>query len=118
MRIGELAARTGVKAELIRYYERIGLIAQPSRSAGNYRSYAEEDERRLILIKDCRDLGFEIEDVRFLIRGEGDSGASSDCPAKIADLLAKLKHKADRLRHLRAQLTQIGVEKRSKEDPS
>ena len=35
--IGTLARRTGVKVETIRYYEKIGLLAAPARSAGRRR---------------------------------------------------------------------------------
>ena len=37
MKIGELGAATGTKAETIRYYEKIGLLPRPTRSAANYR---------------------------------------------------------------------------------
>jgi DNA-binding transcriptional MerR regulator len=47
LRIGELARRTGVSPELLRAWEqRYGLL-QPSRSAGGFRLYSEEDERRV-----------------------------------------------------------------------
>ncbi|HEX4357747.1 MAG TPA: MerR family transcriptional regulator [Pseudonocardia sp.] len=41
MRIGELAARTGVPTRLLRYYEEQGLLT-PDRAANGYRDYAEE----------------------------------------------------------------------------
>lgn len=37
--IGGLAKATNTKVETIRYYERIGLMPSPKRSASNYRSY-------------------------------------------------------------------------------
>lgn len=42
MRIGELARRTGVDEQLLRYYEKQGLL-QPHRAANGYREYAEPD---------------------------------------------------------------------------
>ena len=39
MHIGELARRTGIQVETIRYYEREGLLPEPARSDGNYRVY-------------------------------------------------------------------------------
>jgi DNA-binding transcriptional MerR regulator len=68
MKISEIAARRGVKAELIRYYERIGLIDRPVRSSGNYRDYTDTDAARLTLPKDCRDLGLDLDDLRMLKR--------------------------------------------------
>ena len=39
MHIGELARRTGIQVETIRFYEREGLLPEPARSDGNYRVY-------------------------------------------------------------------------------
>jgi hypothetical protein len=45
--IGELAQATNTKAEAIRYYERIGLLPAPPRTAGNYRDYSPANVSRL-----------------------------------------------------------------------
>ncbi|MCF6471763.1 MerR family transcriptional regulator [Nonomuraea sp. MG754425] len=42
MRIGELAERTGVDQQLLRYYEKQGLL-EPERAANGYREYADRD---------------------------------------------------------------------------
>ncbi|QSZ51433.1 MerR family DNA-binding transcriptional regulator [Arthrobacter sp. TS-15] len=47
IRISEVAARTGVQATTLRYYEDIGLIGPAARSANGYRSYDERDLDRL-----------------------------------------------------------------------
>jgi DNA-binding transcriptional MerR regulator len=65
--IGKLASATGTKVETIRYYEQIGLLAAPARSAGNYRTYEGEHLRRLSFIRRARDLGFSIDQVRELM---------------------------------------------------
>jgi DNA-binding transcriptional MerR regulator len=39
LRTGELAARAGVNIQTLRYYERRGLLAEPSRSHGGHRLY-------------------------------------------------------------------------------
>ena len=39
MQIGRVAERSGVPAKTIRYYEEIGLISKPERTAGGYREY-------------------------------------------------------------------------------
>lgn len=65
--IGQLARRTGTKAETIRYYEKIGLLQAPSRSHGNYRCYDGADQRRLGFVRRARELGFPIEQVRGLL---------------------------------------------------
>ena len=65
--IGKLASATGTKVETIRYYEQIGLLPTPARSAGNYRTYEDEHLRRLSFIRRARDLGFSIDQVRELM---------------------------------------------------
>jgi MerR family mercuric resistance operon transcriptional regulator len=45
--IGEMSRMTGVNIETIRYYERIGLLPRPARTAAGWRSYGSEEVRRL-----------------------------------------------------------------------
>lgn len=68
MAIGKLARHTGTNVETIRYYERMGLWAAPSRSAGGYRLYGTEHLKRLNFIRRARLLGFSIGEVRTLLR--------------------------------------------------
>ncbi|HYD60206.1 MAG TPA: Cd(II)/Pb(II)-responsive transcriptional regulator [Noviherbaspirillum sp.] len=68
MKIGELAKHTGCEVETIRYYEREGLVPTPPRTEGNYRSYSEQDEERLLFIRHCRSLGMSLDDIRTLQR--------------------------------------------------
>src|SRR5262245_54168335 len=58
IRIGELSRRTGCNIETIRYYERIGLLPAPVRSARRYRLYDTADLQRLSFIRRARELGF------------------------------------------------------------
>jgi DNA-binding transcriptional MerR regulator len=66
--IGDLAKETGIKVVTVRYYEQIGLLPVPSRTAGNYRTYSNEHMRRLRFIRRCRDLGFTLGQIRDLLR--------------------------------------------------
>jgi MerR family mercuric resistance operon transcriptional regulator len=65
--IGTLAKRTGVNIETIRYYERIGMIPPPPRSAGGQRRYEEAHLRRLAFVRRCRELGFPLDEIRALL---------------------------------------------------
>src|SRR3546814_11393440 len=75
--IGEIGRRTGTKVETIRYYEKIGLLAPPGRTQGNYRAYGEGDLARLSFIRRTRDLGFSIDQVRMLVSLSDDD--ARDC---------------------------------------
>ena len=66
IRIGELARRTGCNIQTIRYYERVGLLPHPPRSAGRYRLYETEDVRLLVFVRRARELGFSLDEVRTL----------------------------------------------------
>ena len=71
--IGDLAERTGCRAETVRYYEREGLMPDPPRSGGGHRLYDAEHLKRLNFIRRARELGFTVEQVRSLL-GLADSG--------------------------------------------
>ncbi len=64
---GQLAKHTGVNSETIRYYERIGLLQKPARSAGGHRIYRELHVNRLCFIRRCRELGFNLKEIQNLI---------------------------------------------------
>lgn len=65
--IGRLAKETGCKITTIRYYERIGLLPAPGRSAGNTRLYNTTHRKRLGFIQHCRELGFSQAAIRELL---------------------------------------------------
>ena len=64
---GELARQAGCNSETVRYYERVGLLPEPPRSAGGHRLYANDHLRRLIFIRRSRELGFTIDEIRNLL---------------------------------------------------
>ena len=72
MRIGEVAARTGLTARAIRYYEEVGLLPlDPDRGKGKHRHYDEADVDQLQLIHSlCRLLGTPLDEVQRLVRPE------------------------------------------------
>lgn len=65
--IGELARRTGVKVPTIRYYEQVGLIGEPGRTAGNQRRYGAEHEAQARFVRHARELGFPLSDISALL---------------------------------------------------
>jgi Cu(I)-responsive transcriptional regulator len=77
MRIGEVAAETGLPAKTIRFYESEGLIQPPSRSAGNYRRYDARHVATLRFIQHARQLGFSLREVAALVALWRDQGRAS-----------------------------------------
>ena len=63
----DLARMTGCNLETIRYYENIGVMPEPPRTAKNYRAYDKNHVERLRFIMRARELGFTLEEVRDLL---------------------------------------------------
>lgn len=60
MNISELAARTGVTAKAIRFYEAEGVLPAPRRAANGYREYTDDDLCRLRLVVTLRAIGIDL----------------------------------------------------------
>ncbi len=67
MRIGAVAARTGLSLRTIRYYEEVGLVTPSARSQGGFRLYTEPDVARINLIRRMKPLGFQLEEMKELL---------------------------------------------------
>ena len=67
MKIGEVAKQTEVGIETIRYYERVGLLAEPERRPSGYRQYDEAVVARLQFIRRTKELGFTLAEIKELL---------------------------------------------------
>ncbi len=67
LHIGDLADKAGVSADTVRYYERLGLLGSPARTAGGYRVYTEADLGRLLFIRRAKLLGLSLDEIRGLL---------------------------------------------------
>ena len=76
MKIGEVATATGTNTKTIRYYEEIGLLAAPERSANGYRSYAPEAIERIDFIRDAQAAGLSLAEIGSVLE-ERDRGHST-----------------------------------------
>lgn len=63
MRIGELAQRSGLSRDTLRYYERLGLLDFVSRHDNNYREYADEALDKLELIKKGKSIDLTLREI-------------------------------------------------------
>lgn len=98
MTISRLAITAGVNVETVRFYQRSGLIDEPARPDSGYRTYGDEDVRRIRFIKRAQLLGFTLDEIASLLRLEGSQTCASTrelaarklamVEAKICDLLA------------------------------
>ena len=106
--IGDLAKGTGTKVVTVRYYEQIGLLPVPSRTAGNYRTYSNEHMRRLRFIRRCRDLGFTLDQIRDLLRLSSQKDEEcADVDRITAQHLMEIEQKISDLNRLAKELRRL-----------
>ncbi len=96
--IGQVARRTGLSHDTLRYYERIGLLPRVGRDAGGRRLYDERDLSDLRFIRRAQAMGFTLEEIRLLLQMRTDP---QHARTEVRELTAaKLKETEARLREI------------------
>ena len=95
MQIGQLARRTHVPIDTIRYYESHGILPVPIRRDSGYRSYDDADVARLHFVRRAKALGFTLIEIRELLtlsshREDDMAGMKAAAIEKLADVEDKL----------------------------
>jgi len=108
LNIGQLAGQTGVTVETVRFYEKQGLIAAPTRSAGGYRQYPPETVQRLRFIQNAKDVGFTLRDIGELLAMREEPGTTcQDIQARASDKLVEVEQKLRELTRIRNALSRL-----------
>ena len=108
MKIGEVAERSGCHPETVRYYERIGLLPAPPRTAGGYRDYRPADADRLRFISRGRELGFSLEEIRSLLGLAEDDGLSCQDVDRLArGHLLDIRKRLNDLQRMASELERV-----------
>jgi len=95
--IGEVASRSGVSVDTVRYYERRKLLPLAHRTEGGFRLFTPETVERVRFIKQAQDLGLSLDEIGGLLA----SGNVRECE-RVRDLLrAKLSELDERMRLMR-----------------
>jgi MerR family transcriptional regulator, mercuric resistance operon regulatory protein len=109
--IGELSRLTGVNIETIRYYERIGIMPKPDRTAGGYRQFGYQHLKRLSFVRKSRNLGFSLKEVRALLSMvDEDHFSCGEIHAITLEHLTEIDTKMDALRKLKSVLSKMANE--------
>jgi DNA-binding transcriptional MerR regulator len=66
LQIGQVAQKTGLSVDAIRFYEKTGLLPHPARTQGGYRLYQEKEVAELEFIQKAQQLGFSLNEIREL----------------------------------------------------
>jgi MerR family transcriptional regulator, copper efflux regulator len=122
MKIGEVAKRSGVGIETVRYYEREGLLKQPARRPSGYRQYDESTLKRLEFICRAKALGFTLAEIRELLElsfapNSGCDHVRQRAEAKIADIENKIRSLQKMRRSLRNIVRQCKTKNSFEECP-
>jgi MerR family transcriptional regulator, copper efflux regulator len=108
VQIGELAQRSGLSVKALRYYEDIGVLAPPRRTASGYRDYGTDVLGRLEFVRAAQAVGLTLGEIREVIafRERGDVPC-----AHVLDLIVHHAADVDRriaeLQRLRADLGRL-----------
>ena len=109
--IGELSKQSGVNLETIRYYEKIGVMPAPSRSAGGYRIYDADHLKRLSFVRRSRQLGFSLDEIRGLLRlVDGHAYTCAEVRALTLDHLAEIRRKIADLNRLKRVMVEMAAQ--------
>lgn len=96
--IGRLASKAEINVETIRYYERRGLIKQPTKPKIGYRQYDSETLQRLLFIKRAKSLGFSLDEIENLLTLS--EGRCADVQSLAEQKLNRIKAKVKDLKRL------------------
>ena len=106
MTIGAAAQAGGVHVETLRYYQRLGLVAEPARPANGFRRYGDDTVARLRFIRRAQELGFTLEETRNLLRLA--DGGSCEATRRLAEAkLAKIEARLRDLQRMRRALAAL-----------
>lgn len=110
MTIGQMARAAGAGVETIRFYEREGLLEHPARSASGYRKYPPEAVARLRLIRQAKELGFSLNEIKELLALRVAPGRScSDVRARTERKIADIDQRITALKRMKAALTRLAA---------
>lgn len=103
MLIGELAQKTGLSKDTIRFYEKMGLIEAKARQAGTrtYMEFSPEMLERVVLITRGKSLGFTLNEIKHLIDTWGNGSVA------IAEKLQVIDRKLEEISEKMRQLEEI-----------
>lgn len=118
MRIGELAAASGLTAKTIRFYEQAGLLPAPPRTPGGYRDYPPQTSGRLAFVRDAQSAGLTLAEIRSILALR-DSGQApcTHVTDLIQEHLADIERRMAELRTTRTALRTL-AERAATTDPN
>lgn len=103
--VGEVSRRLGLNPQTLYFYERIGLMPSPKRTAAGYRLYEQPDLDRLSFITQAKALGLSLDDIKDLLMLQ--DGQQLSCQDVYDRLLKKVQHIDDMIHQLQTLKAQL-----------
>ena len=108
MKVGEVARRSGVNVETLRYYERRGLLPPPDREPSGHRRYDEDTVRFLRAIKEAQAVGFTLTEIGEYLHAARRSGRPSETlRIRMASKIDEIDTRIAGLRRMRDELARV-----------
>lgn len=110
MNISEVAKKTGLTSKAIRFYEEKGLVTPPLRSDNGYRSYSAKHLEELMLLRQARQVGFNLEECREMVQlFNNPQRHSADVKARTLDKVAEIEAHIQELTLMRERLLALAA---------
>jgi len=107
MKIGEIAGRAGVTVDTVRFYERVGVLPAPARTASGYRDYQPDTIERIQLTRELQAIGFTLNDAVGALAAHDAGGATCESERwRLDAVLARVDAKLAELTALRRRIVQ------------
>ena len=108
--IGKVAHSAGLAIDTVRYYEREGLLEKPARTASGYRHYTPDAVARLRFIRQAKDLGFSLSEIKELLALRIAPGKScADVRARTEAKIADVEQRIGQLSRMRRALAKLAA---------
>lgn len=104
-RIGDITQKTGLSADTLRYYEKIGLLPKVGRNAAGMRLYGDQDFSRLKFIQRAQRMDFTLAEIGELVKmRDAPQKARKRVRELTAHKLAEVEQRLVELKTLRNEL--------------
>ena len=110
MNISDVAKKTGLTSKAIRFYEEKGLVTPPARGENGYRTYSQRHLDELTLLRQARQVGFNLEECKELVHLFNDPARhSADVKARTLHKVAEIERHIEELQSMRQQLLTLAA---------
>ena len=107
MKIGEIASEAGVSVDTVRFYERVGVLPAPARTASGYREYEPGTVERIRLTRELQAIGFTLNDAVDALAAHDAGGATCESERwRLEAVLDRVDAKLAELTALRGRIIQ------------